>query len=67
MMKYEKPTLIPISGLAKAEGSCSDGSSNIEIFKGDRGVIPGCRTGGQASIECGGGGKVSRLNLDNGV
>ena len=58
MMKYEKPTLIPISGLAKAEGSCSDGSGNMETCKGGGGVIPGCRAGGQASVECGGGGSV---------
>jgi hypothetical protein len=57
-MKYERPLLILINDLAKAEGSCSDGSGNIEICKSGGGVIPGCRTGGQASIECGGGGKV---------
>jgi hypothetical protein len=45
MMKYEKPKLIPISELAKAEGSCSDGYGNIEICKIGGGVIPSCNQG----------------------
>ena len=57
-MKYERPKLILINGLAKAEGACSDGSGNMETCKGGGMVIPGCGVGGQASIECSRGGKV---------
>lgn len=62
MIKYEKPQLVEISELTKAEGSgidnpdCSNGSVVLDTCPGGDVVTPGCTAGGVPSIMCGGGG-----------
>lgn len=54
MIKWEKPILVPLQGVTRAQGLCETGSGDIVqcVSVGNSAGVK-CRTGNSADPECG--------------